>query len=321
MEMNMSEFYRMTGFQVHGYFLYVIIGLVFVWPLIIMLIHLFKISSPNHRKGLYFLGLLMPVASFMVYQYFLAKRCQDEAFLWFCDASVIMMLFLIPIIGIILLRVIFKVVYVEAFKQHHLKIGVTNEDFDQKFKLCCALLKMPVPRYRIVNQKGMDAVAMGIVKPVVFIHKALVENLNTAEMNMVLLHELVHIKKKDTTKGFCMYLFRDLMFFNPISTIILKQYMVERERLCDEEVVSLTGDKKFYLRTLLKVWEMQLEMKLSKKSFGLMAHLTSQQKTMTYRIESLMQTQASLTVQPIKITVLIYLMVVLSTLYITGLVC
>jgi beta-lactamase regulating signal transducer with metallopeptidase domain len=80
--------------------------------------------------------------------------------------------------------------------------------------------------------------------------------LETCELRMVLLHELVHIKRHDVLQNWIVILVRALHWFNPLVWLAVKRLRAERELVCDGRVLTfLTGEdeRRAYGETLLKL--------------------------------------------------------------------
>ena len=72
-------------------------------------------------------------------------------------------------------------------------------------------------------------------------------------MSVVLLHELAHVKRRDAAAQWIAQLARALYWFNPLAWLATRQLAVERERACDDLVLSQGARASDYAEELLSV--------------------------------------------------------------------
>lgn len=93
----------------------------------------------------------------------------------------------------------------------------------------------------------------GVWRPVVILPVSMPEHLSREELDAVLLHELVHVRRWDNLVSHLHMVLRSVLWFHPLVWMLDQRLLEERERACDEEVVRLSGDAGTYLRSLAKV--------------------------------------------------------------------
>jgi len=101
----------------------------------------------------------------------------------------------------------------------------------------------------LVEQPGV----LGVLSPVVLLPEGLASRLSDDELETVLLHELVHIRRRDNLIGHLHMTLCCLFWFYPVAWLIDRRLLVERERACDDEVLGLSGAPGVYVSSLLKV--------------------------------------------------------------------
>ncbi|RHW76858.1 M56 family metallopeptidase [Colwellia sp. RSH04] len=92
--------------------------------------------------------------------------------------------------------------------------------------------------------------AIGWFKPVVLIPAGMVTGLNAAQLEMLMLHELAHIRRHDYLVNFIQTVIELLFFFHPGVSWIAKQMRNEREYCSDDIAVQHCGDPIAYAHTL-----------------------------------------------------------------------
>ena len=105
-----------------------------------------------------------------------------------------------------------------------------------------------------------DAVAgpvvQGFVRPRVLLPARLVRSWRNEELDAVLLHELVHLRRRDPAVRALANLLQIVYFFHPLVWWVGRRLAAERERACDDAVVRrLRGGKRVYIDSLLRLVE------------------------------------------------------------------
>jgi beta-lactamase regulating signal transducer with metallopeptidase domain len=102
----------------------------------------------------------------------------------------------------------------------------------------------------IVEQPGV----FGVLNPVVLLPQGLADRLSDEELETVLLHELVHVRRRDNLIGHLHMALCCLFWFYPVAWLVDRRLLVERERACDDEVLGLSLAPGVYVSSLLKVY-------------------------------------------------------------------
>ena len=92
--------------------------------------------------------------------------------------------------------------------------------------------------------------AAGILNPVIFVPDTLGETLSSEKLRMVLIHELLHIRRYDLLVGLCQRLLGVLWFFHPLVWHLSQRISWVREDRCDGLVVKRTGAPVVYASAL-----------------------------------------------------------------------
>jgi TonB family protein len=102
----------------------------------------------------------------------------------------------------------------------------------------------------LISLKAEVPMAIGWLKPVVLLPIAMVTNLNSVQLEMLILHELAHIRRHDYLVNFLQTLVELLFFFHPCVHWVGKQMRNEREYCSDDIAVQHCGDAIAYAHTL-----------------------------------------------------------------------
>jgi len=90
-------------------------------------------------------------------------------------------------------------------------------------------------------------------RPVIALPENLIDHLSDPELDAMLLHELVHIARRDNLIGNLQMLLCCLFWFHPLLWFIDRRTLAERERATDERVTALGAPPTVYAASLLKV--------------------------------------------------------------------
>ena len=105
-----------------------------------------------------------------------------------------------------------------------------------------------------LSDRVSSPVLFGIRRPRIVLPASLPASLSEAELRTVLLHELIHWKRRDTLLGWVQMLVQGLFWFHPLIWFANLQIRHERERACDETVLAHSDCiPKEYGESLLKV--------------------------------------------------------------------
>ncbi|MHC4155226.1 MAG: M56 family metallopeptidase [Planctomycetota bacterium] len=90
----------------------------------------------------------------------------------------------------------------------------------------------------LVTSKVGSPACFGILRPSVILPRQLYENGTAEELAMVLSHELAHIERRDCWTNLFQRLVEAALFFHPLVWLASSQLTRERERICDNYVIS-----------------------------------------------------------------------------------
>jgi TonB family protein len=108
-----------------------------------------------------------------------------------------------------------------------------------------------LPRCLAVDDTGGPGV-LGLFSPVLVLPRGLEAGLTDAEFESVLIHEFVHIRRRDPLWGACQAFLASLAWYNPIAWVLNRRLDEDIERSCDERVVELTSDPGAYASGIIK---------------------------------------------------------------------
>ena len=114
---------------------------------------------------------------------------------------------------------------------------------------------------RHVSPSGWLGV-VGLFRSRVVVPEGLFAALNDEEVDLVLLHELMHVRRRDNLLRLCQAGVVCLFWFHPLVWWLDRRLRWESERACDEAVLRLTGANRVYASGLFKATRFALGLNL-----------------------------------------------------------
>ena len=123
---------------------------------------------------------------------------------------------------------------------------------------------------RIIQSLSIDVpLVVGALRPVIVIPASLLTGLTPLQLDMILAHELAHIRRYDFLVNLAQTVIETLLFYHPAVRWLSERVREERENCCDDiAVAACGGDANRYTATLLTLEEARGQ------SFGLAAAAT-----------------------------------------------
>lgn len=103
----------------------------------------------------------------------------------------------------------------------------------------------------VVSSLVNSPVTVGYLKPIILLPVAAMNQLTTAQVEAILLHELSHIRRYDYLLNLIVSIIYTLLYFNPFVKYFMNTIEAEREACCDEVVLQFGYDKVSYASALL----------------------------------------------------------------------
>jgi Zn-dependent protease with chaperone function len=101
--------------------------------------------------------------------------------------------------------------------------------------------KVKAPCVSLTHSHYISPFVVGIKEFALVLSPRLIDILDTREKEVLVQHELSHIKRNDNTTGWAAMILRDLLFFNPFAYIAYSLIKSEQDKDSDKLVVKYTG--------------------------------------------------------------------------------
>ena len=145
-----------------------------------------------------------------------------------------------------------------AFRRHIRQMGsAASAEIEQQMQNLAERLSVrSVPRAVVIEEPAVPAV-FGILRPKLLLPQSLLSQGRELDLDPILAHELVHIRRHDAVASALQLIAQALWWFHPLIWWANREARHERERCCDEAVVAGLGCPPIrYAATLVAVAEL-----------------------------------------------------------------
>ncbi|TWX52460.1 M56 family metallopeptidase [Colwellia hornerae] len=143
--------------------------------------------------------------------------------------------------------------FIELYNVNQLpKIGTSpaNAELEARFQQLVQQVKLTCSPRLLISLKNDVPMAIGWLKPIVLVPVTMLTGLTPAQLDMLILHELAHIRRHDYLVNFIQTLVEIFLFFHPAVRWVSKQMRNEREYCSDDIAVQHCGNPVAYAHTL-----------------------------------------------------------------------
>jgi TonB family protein len=201
------------------------------------------------------LSSINPIANSLVLSEFIQELKQPDALFSFKELTELLPT-LLPYISILWLSTITLLagkLLIEISTVNRLpKQGVVapTDKLQTRFDELVKQIHLKITPRLLISLQVEVPMAIGWLKPVVLLPASMISGLNNAQLEMLILHELAHIRRHDYLVNFLQTLVEILLFFHPAVLWVSKQMRNEREYCSDDIAVQHCGDAIAYAHTL-----------------------------------------------------------------------
>jgi len=178
--------------------------------------------------------------------------------------------------------------------------------------------KTKAPYVSLTHRHYFSPFVVGIKKFALVLSPRLMDILNKDEKEVLIQHELSHIKRNDNLISWAVLILRDLLFFNPFSYIAYSLIKSEQDKDSDKLVVKYTGKTakeiaKNILNIMLKMKSIPVLRTSPQSAHGLQftPHSLFSQVRLRNRINSILNTDPDKIYSHIFTKILMYILFVL----------
>ena len=94
---------------------------------------------------------------------------------------------------------------------------------------------------------------VGYLRPIVLLPASAIAGLSAAEIELILVHELAHVRRHDCLVNLAQTVIEALLFYHPGMWWVSSQIRKERENCCDDVAVAIGGNRRAYVNALARL--------------------------------------------------------------------
>jgi bla regulator protein BlaR1 len=118
-------------------------------------------------------------------------------------------------------------------------------------------VNLPIPV--MSSHARLEPGVFGIRRPVLLLPHGITERLTPDQLEAVLAHELCHVRRQDNLTASIHMVVETIFWFHPLVWWIRARLVEERERACDQDVLTVVRDAQVYAEGILNVCKLYLE--------------------------------------------------------------
>lgn len=139
------------------------------------------------------------------------------------------------------------------------KISNTDGEWQKRFATLCSKLKIKRKVKFLRSELVETPVVIGWLKPLILVPASVFLQINPRELETIIAHELVHIRRCDALVNFAQSIVEVLFFYHPCGWWISRVIRREREFAADEAVIKILENSQIvYANALANLEEIRL---------------------------------------------------------------
>ncbi|HTF95349.1 MAG TPA: M56 family metallopeptidase [Cellvibrio sp.] len=164
------------------------------------------------------------------------------------------------------LRMLLAYKYCQQLKKHF--ITATPEKWQDIFAMLATKVGITSNIELRISLIANTPCVIGYLKPVVLLPMKLLLRMDQQQIEVILLHELAHIRRQDYLLGIIQTMIKTLFFFNPFLHWISSQIDKERENACDDIAIDISQNPHLFANTLKELAEMNTKQEIAMNIIG-----------------------------------------------------
>jgi len=142
-------------------------------------------------------------------------------------------------------------VMVNVDRMRYYKTNIVSGEWEQRFEQLCSRMHIKQPVLLMESALLKVPVLIGYLKPVILIPAGMLTQLSAEQVEVILLHELAHVRRHDYVVNLVQSGIDTIFFFNPAILWISALIRSERESCCDDIAILETKNKKQFIQALI----------------------------------------------------------------------
>ncbi len=204
---------------------------------------------------------------------------------------------------LLLLRLLGQALYIHRFRARH----QTPADVVWQARARALASRLGVrSAWRLVQSDWVESpLTVGVLRPLIVLPTSALTGMPAYQLEALLAHELVHIRRHDYLVNLVQCVVETLLFYHPAVWWVSNVVRGAREECCDDVAVSLCGDAKLYARALTNLETLRHHQPA--------LALAATDKPLLARVRRLLGLAEARPFPPLVVTILLLLMLAVGT--------
>ena len=138
------------------------------------------------------------------------------------------------------------------YLQRH-KVTLLSPEWNARFDHLCQQMRVSRKVGLYISEIVDEPITFQFLKPVILLPVSLFTGLTTTQIEVLILHELAHIRRRDFAVNLLQTLIEILFFYHPALWWISRKVREEREHCCDDAVLAIHNDPVLYSEALTQI--------------------------------------------------------------------
>lgn len=138
------------------------------------------------------------------------------------------------------------------YLQRH-KVTLLPPEWNARFDHLCQQMRVSRKVGLYISEIVDEPITFQFLKPVILLPVSLFTGLTITQIEVLILHELAHIRRRDFAVNLLQTLIEILFFYHPALWWISREIREEREHCCDDAVLAIHNDPVLYSEALTQI--------------------------------------------------------------------
>lgn len=208
------------------------------------------------------------------WSYIIARQAPTIAMIWLAG-----MVFL-------LIKLVFGYNFIYRLRKKSKR--VEDESMKRLIDRIAFILRVDKPCDVRLTDQLVSPLMAGLYRPFIVMPLAVINSLEMDEVELILAHEIAHLKRQDHLALFVQQCIESVLYFNPAVWLLSRHINKYREEACDDLVVARMGRDMNYAKSLVKLQELQIN-----QSHQVALSALGQKNQLLHRIKRIMNMETT----------------------------
>jgi len=148
--------------------------------------------------------------------------------------------------------------YALVRRYKHQRVKAVMGEWDRRFKELDGMVRVSKNVRLLESALVKVPMAIGYLKPVILLPLGALNGVPAEQMEAILAHELAHIRRRDYLMNMIQSILEVIFFYHPVIWWLSGNIRIERENICDDIAITITGNTMEFAKALTNIQEINL---------------------------------------------------------------